>query len=261
MVDIQLRSSKYWYQIVKVLLVIEQDTTKDQILRHLAPRGFDFIHYRNPIKAIDNIEEIKPDLVIFSAVDFPRHWKPFIIVQRSFFTKNESVFILLKGDHFPAEESTKASTLEVNGIVSDNLEDPDVLGQLEDIFSRNNVIDDKRISRRYLSTVTRDLEFIFTHPLSTSLITGEITDISLGGISFLPEAPHITQDIREGTLLTNCTLRLKETFNTISVTVIRNNNFLSLGFHNLDQDLKDELMEYFHEIPERELGKLLHPGG
>lgn len=258
---IQLRSSKSWNQIVKTLLVIEQDNTKDQILEHLAPRGFDFIHYRNPIKALDNIEEIKPDLVIFSAVDFPRHWKPFITLQRSFFSKDESVFILLKGDHFPAEESTKASALEVNGIVSDNFNDPEVLGQLEDIFSRYNVIDDKRISRRYLSTVTKDLEFIFTHPLFPSLITGEITDISLGGISFLPEAPQITQDIREGTILNNCTLRLKESFNTISVTVIRNNNILSLGFYNLDQDLKEELIEYFHEIPERELEKMLHPGG
>ena len=246
---------------MKTLLIIEQDNTKDQIIEHLAPRGFDFIHYRNPIKALDNIEEIKPDLVIFSAVDFPRHWKPFITLLRSFFLKDESVFILLKGDHFMEEESTKASALEVNGIISDDLMNPEVIGQLEDIFSRFNVIDDKRISRRYLSSVTRDLEFIFTHPLSPSLITGEITDISLGGISFLPEAPQITQDIREGTIITNCTLRLKESFNTISVTVIRNNNILSLGFHNLDQDLREELMEYFHEIPERELEKVLHPGG
>ena len=245
---------------MKILLVIEQDNTRDQIIEHLAPRGFDFIHYRNPIKAIDNIEEIKPDLVIFSAADYPRHWKPFITLQRSLFSKDESVFILLKGDYFSSEESTKASVLEVNGIISDNFSDLSVLNQLEDIFTRYNVIDDKRISRRYLSIVTSDLEFIFTHPLSPSLITGEITDISLGGISFLPEAPQITQDIREGTILSNCTLRLKESFNTISVTVIRNNNILSLGFHSLDPDLKEELMEYFHEIPERKLEKVLHPG-
>ncbi len=246
---------------MKTLLVIEQDNTRDQILQHLAPRGFDFIHYRNPVKAMDNIEEIKPDLVIFSAVDFPRHWKPFVTVQRSFYSKDESVFILLRGDHFPPEESTKASVLEVNGIVSDNLENSDTIVQMEDIFSRYNVIDDKRISRRYLNIIASDLEFIFTHPLSPALITGEITDISLGGLSFKPESPQITQDIREGTILSNCTLRLKDTFNTISVTVIRNNNILSLGFLDLEEDLKDELMEYFHRIPERELEKVLHHGG
>lgn len=246
---------------MKTLLVIEQDTLKDQVIEHLAPRGFDFIHYRNPIKALDNIEEIKPDLVIFSAVDFPRHWKPFITVLRSFLSKENSVFILLKGKQFPSEESTKASSLEVNGIISDDFQDPSVLVQLEDIFSRYNVIDDKRISRRYLGTLTRDIEFIFTHPLSPSLINGEITDISIGGISFIPESPQITQDIREGTILTNCTLRLKDSFNTISVTVIRNNNILSLGFIDLKEDLKEELMEYFHEIPERELDKILHTKG
>jgi hypothetical protein len=108
--------------------------------------------------------------------------------------------------------------------------------------------------------VTSDIEFLFTHPLSPSLINGEITDISIGGISFKPELPQITQDIREATVLNNCTLRLKETLNTISVRVIRNNNILSLGFIDLEEDLKEELMEYFHEIPERELDKILHTG-
>jgi hypothetical protein len=244
---------------VKTLLVIEQDNLREQVIEHLAPRGFDFIHYRNPIKALDNIEEILPDLVIFSAVDFPRHWKPFITVLRSYISKENSVFILLKGTEFSSDESTKASTLEVNGILSDDFLNPAVLGQLEDIFSRYNVIDDKRISRRYLSTVTEDIEFIFTHPLSPSLINGEITDVSIGGISFKPDSPQITLDIREGTVLNNCTLRLKESLNKISVRVIRNNNILSLGFIDLEEDLKEEMMEYFHEIPERELGKVLKP--
>lgn len=245
---------------MKTLLVIEHDNLKDQVIEHLAPRGFDFIHYRNPIKALDNIEEIRPDLVIFSAVDYPRHWKPFIAVLRSFLSKEESVFILLKGELFPSDESTKASSLEVNGIISDDFNNPAVLSQLEDIFSRYNVIDDKRISRRYLNNITMDMEFIFTHPLTPSLINGEITDISIGGISFKPDSPQTTLDIREGTILNNCTLRLKDSFNTISVSVIRNNNILSLGFIDLEEDLKEEMMEYFHEIPERELEKVLHKG-
>ncbi|MCK5674328.1 MAG: PilZ domain-containing protein [Spirochaetales bacterium] len=245
---------------MKTLLVIEHDNLKDQVIEHLAPRGFDFIHYRSPIKALDNIEEIKPDLVIFSAVDFPRHWKPFITLLRSFLSKEKSVFILLKGNQFPSEESTKASALDVNGIISDDFSNPAVLGQLEDIFTRYNVIDDKRISRRYLNYITMDIEFTFIHPLTLSLVNGEITDISIGGLSFKPDSPQNTLDIREGTVLNNCTLRLKDSFNTISVTVIRNNNILSLGFINLEEDLKEELMEYFHEIPERELDRVLHTG-
>ena len=245
---------------MKTLLVIEHDNLKNQLIENLAPRGFDFIHYRNPIKAMDNIEEIAPDLVIFSSIDFPRHWKPFVTVLRTFLSKEKSVFILLKSDYFSSEESTKASVLEVNGVISDNFSDPAVLAQLEDVFTRYNVIDNKRISRRFLSSVTQDIEFIFTHPLSSSLINGELSDISVGGISFKPDNPQITNDIREGTKLSNCTLRLKDSFNTIDVTVIRNNNVLSLGFINIDEDLKEALMEYFHDIPERELEKILHEG-
>ena len=46
---------------MKTLLVIEHDNLKDQVIEHLAPRGFNFIHYRNPIKELDNIEETNPN--------------------------------------------------------------------------------------------------------------------------------------------------------------------------------------------------------
>ncbi len=243
---------------MKILLVIEHDFSRDTIIEHLAPRGFDFIHYSNPVKAIDNIREIDPDLVIFSAVDFPRHWKPFIKVLRLFKTKEESIFILLKGDNFPVEESTKASILDINGIISDNFENPQAIQQLEDIFSRYNVIDDHRLDRRYLGIITEDIEFIFNHPVTFQLITGEITDISLGGICFKPDAPRFTNDILEGITIEDCTLRVKENFYNIQVKVIRNNVQISLSFIDPSDSLNYDLLDFFNSIPKRELEKVLH---
>ncbi len=243
---------------MKTLLVIEHDTARDAIIQHLAPRGFDFIHYSNPVKAIDNIGEISPDLVIFSAVDFPRHWKPFIKVLRLFRTKEESIFILLKGENFPVEESTKATILEVNGIVPDDFGNPMVLQQLEDIFSRYTVLDDLRIDRRYLGRVTKDIEFICNHPVTFQLISGTITDISLGGLCFKPDLPQITNDILEGITIDNCTLRIKDSFYSIPVKVIRNNAQISLSFLDPSDSLNYDLLDYFNTIPKRELEKVLH---
>ncbi len=243
---------------MKILLVIEHDTSKETLIQHLAPRGFDFIHYSNPVKAIDNILEISPDLVIFSSVDFPRHWKPFIKVLRLFRTKEESIFILLKGKNFPVEESTKASILEVNGIVPDDFSNPQVIQQLEDVFSRYNVIDDHRLDRRYLGMITNDIEFIFNHPVTLQLISGEITDISLGGLCFKPDTPHHTQNIMEGITIENCTLRIKESFYTVAVKVVRNNVQISLSFLDPSDSLNYDLLDYFHTIPKRELEKVLH---
>lgn len=243
---------------MKTLLIIEHDSTRDMIIQYLAPRGFDFIHYTNPVKAIDNIIEISPDFVIFSSVDYPRHWKPFIKVLRSFKSKDESIFILLKGDNFPVEESTKASILEVNGIISDNLENPLALQQLEDIFSRYNTMEENRLDRRYIGFITDEIEFIFNHPSTLQLISGEITDISLSGLCFKPDFPNYTQDIMEGIILENCTIQVKDSFFTIPVKIIRNNVQLSIRFVDPPESLTYTLLEYFNTIPKRELDKVLH---
>ncbi len=243
---------------MKILLIIEHDSTREKIIKHLSPIGFDFIHYINPVKAIDNIIEISPDMVIFSAVDYPRHWKPFIKVLRMFRTKEESVFILLKGDNFPVEESTKASLLEVNGIVSDNLEDPLAIQQLKDLFARYNVIDEARLDKRYMGLAAEDIEFIFNHPVTLQLISGRVTDISLGGLCFKPEFPRFTSDIMEGIVIENCTLRIYESFYSFQAKVVRNNIRMSFRFLEPPEAMNYDLLEYFNTIPKRELDKALH---
>ncbi|RKX89711.1 MAG: PilZ domain-containing protein [Spirochaetes bacterium] len=243
---------------MKVLLIIEKDSTRETIIEHLSPRGFDFIHYINPVKAIDNILEISPDMVIFSAVDYPRHWKPFLKVLRLFRNREESIFILLKGENFPVEESTKATILEVNGIIPDDLKDPLVIQQLEDIFTRYNVLDDNRLDRRYIGHAAEDIEFIFSHPVTLTIISGTITDISLNGLCFKPEIPRLTQDIMEGIVLENCTLRVKNSFYNLSVRVVRNNVQLSFKFLEPSESLSYNLLEYFNSIPKLELDKILH---
>ncbi len=243
---------------MKILLVIERDTLRDAIIQHLSPRGFDFITYSNPVKAIDNIPEIAPDIVIFSSVDFPRHWKPFLKVLRLFKSRDESIFVLLKSENFSVEESTKAAILGVNAIIPDNLEDPLSIQQLKDIFSRFTPASENRLDRRYLGVIAKDIEFIFNHPISLQIVTGILTDISLGGISFKPDVPRLTQDIMEGIVLENCTLRINENFYMIPVKVIRNNIQISLGFIEPSDSLNYDLLEYFNTIPTRELEKVLH---
>lgn len=243
---------------MKVLLIIEKDSTRETIIEHLSPRGFDFIHYINPVKAIDNILEISPDMVIFSALDYPRHWKPFLKVLRLFRNREEAIFILLKGENFPVEESTKATILEVNGLIPDNVEDPLVMQQLEDIFSRYNVLDDNRLDRRYIAHASEDIEFVFSHPVTFNIISGSITDISLNGLCFKPEMPRFTQDIMEGIVLENCTLRVKDSYYTITSRVVRNNVQLSFKFIEPSEGMTYNLLEYFNSIPKLELDKILH---
>lgn len=238
---------------MKSLLVIENPDTKERIIRHLSPIGFDFIHYSNPVKALDNIEEIFPDLVIFNAEDFPRHWKPYIRLLRELRGREEAVFILLRGESFPAEEASKASALGVNGIVRSNLEDEEDIQKLEDIFSRYGMYDEERGDRRISGKHLQDVEFIFTHPLTLTIVTGSITDLSLGGLRLDPDSPQLTSDIPEGETIKHCSLGIEGTVFTVAVKLIRNNRILAFKFADLSDKAEDKLIEYLDHTPQRML--------
>ena len=241
---------------MKSLLVIENPDTKDRIIRHLSPIGFDFIHYSNPVKALDNIEEISPDLVLYSAEDFPRHWKPYIRLLREIRGRETSVFILLIGENFPSEEASKATTLGVNGMVKSSLEETEDIRKLEDIFSRYGLYDDGRNDRRISGKYLHEAEFLFSHPRSLSIITGTITDLSLGGLRLEPDHPELTSDIPEGVIIENCSLSIEDDIHTVSVKVIRNNRVIAFQYTDISTDARNALIDYLNRTPERMLKQI-----
>src|SRR6056297_81616 len=238
---------------MKTVLVIEDQDTSERITRHLAPLGFDFIHYFNPVKALDNIDEIDPDLVIFSAEDFPRHWKPFIRLLRGKQDREESVFILLTGENFSTEEASKASVLEVNGMVDSQLQEA-AIQHLQDIFARYNFLSEPRSDKRYPGTWTEELDFGFRHPRSYALITGAITDISLGGLNFKPDMPQATADIMEGEEINGCSLSITDKIFQVDIKVIRNSRQIAIQFIDIDSACHTALMEYLNETRYRQTG-------
>jgi hypothetical protein len=242
---------------VKVLVIVEKESTKDILAHHLLPRGFDVIWYTNPIKGMDNIDEIDPDLVLFSAEDFPRHWKPFVNLLREHKGKDETVFVLLKGEIFPFEEAAKASFLGVNGIVKENFSDRQEMLRLEELFGRYNPVSDGRSGRRYMPNEWDDIDFLFTHPVSMKLVSGMIADISTVGLSFIPDDPQLTSGIKDNTRIPYCSLEIGDSILTIACRVVRNNQIIRLQFLDADEELRQFIADYIDESTERKLNALL----
>src|SRR6056297_1331296 len=144
---------------MKILLVSERDELKGYIRRNFMPRGAEIIQYYNPIKAMDNLDEIDPDVVLFSAQDFPRHWKPFLIFLRDSRAREQCVFVVLTGGEFDHEEADKAQALQVNGIVDERLQDRRELARLKDLVNRYRDIGDARGERRLVPTQTDRVGF------------------------------------------------------------------------------------------------------
>jgi hypothetical protein len=241
---------------MKIMLVVEKDETQNALEQHLHPRGFEFITYKNPIKAMDNIDEVSPDIVLFSGEDFPRHWKPFLRLLRNSFAKEQTVFILLIGEVFPFEEAAKAAELKANGILGEDFQDKRKMLHIEGLLSRYKMIRDNRKGPRYIPDDYDELEFIFTHPESLKLITGVIDDVSTEGVGFTPDSPHLSSDLEDGSEIPFCSLRIADEIISVTCSVIRNSKNLALEFVNMPEEDKVKLADYIENRPARELQHL-----
>ncbi|MBT3273812.1 MAG: PilZ domain-containing protein [Spirochaetales bacterium] len=243
---------------MKILLVAEKDSTRESLLHHLRPRGFDLIHYRHPIKAMDNIDEIEPEVVFFSAEDFPRHWKPFIKLFRETLSKERSTFVLLKGDIFSFEEAAKAKHLEVSGIIRENLADRKEYSRLEELLSRYSSLKEVRSELRYIPVDYDNIEFILTHPQSRGIVTGTLFDLSATGAAFNPDNPELTESIPIGTTIQHCSLKINETYLTFASKIVRNSDTIGLKFVALEDQQIAAISGFIDKKAERELQNVLH---
>lgn len=239
---------------MKVLLVSERQDLRGQLNHHFNPLGLAVIQYWNPIKAMDNLDEVDPDVVIFSARDFPRHWKPFLTFLRNHRTRYATVFVLLRPSDFPFEEASKAQHLGANSLADDSLSDPVEVNRLREVIMRYKEVRDQRRSRRYIPQPEDRIEFVFSHPRTLQFVTGQVEDISALGLRFQPHRDHLLDGIELDELIPHSSLRLGDTILNLLCRVVRNDSKLSVSFDSLERDLQESIEWYLSDHPKRELG-------
>ncbi|TVQ41043.1 MAG: PilZ domain-containing protein [Spirochaetaceae bacterium] len=239
---------------MKVLLVSERQDLRGQLDHHFNPLGLEVIQYWNPIKAMDNIDEIDPDVVLFSARDFPRHWKPFLTFLRNHRTRDATVFVLLRPPDFAFEEASKAQHLGVNGLADDALADRQDINRLRDLIVRYKELREQRHNKRYVPQPEDRIEFIFSHPRTLQFVTGRIEDISASGLRFKAHRAQAVTEIESGELLRHCSLRLGDSILNLEAEVVRNDDALSLRFRDSSGNVQESIEWYLGQHSKRELG-------
>jgi len=240
---------------MKLLLVLGADETYTNISLYVKPLGFELIRYNHIHKAMDNIDEIDPNAIVISARDFPRTWKTMVQFVRSERAKDICPIIILKGDKFPVEESSKASYLGVSGIVDEALDNSTEISRLQGILGRYLPVDEKRKGRRFQAENWQRFSFVFARPSDKALITGNVTTISTGGLSFLPQNPSMMVDIGLNTILAECSLRTGDTILSPVCRVARTGKSISLEFKSFPAGEEEILNKYVESLPLKELKK------
>jgi hypothetical protein len=239
------------------LYIGEDDTARSYLDYHLAMLGYKIIQYKNPLKAIDNVEELLPDVVLFSATDFPRHWKPFLQIYRQFLDREKGVFLLSAGPDFSSEEAAKAEFLHVNGITDNTFSEDVTISQLKQILSRYSKIDEKRAFSRYIPFDCDVIELVFTHPKSFVMITGKVKNISEDVLSLRPDNPLICTDLVKDVKIPSASITIGEDLFTAECIVLRNKDNLALKITKIADHFKEVLFSYIQDRAERQLHKLV----
>lgn len=104
---------------MKALVISDRQEIIDFVTPLLKEEGFDLIHYRWIIKALDNIEEIQPDVIVLSAGEYPRHWKTLAGFVQSGIGGNNVKVYLYETTPLSVEDSKKAEDLGVLSFVDD----------------------------------------------------------------------------------------------------------------------------------------------
>jgi hypothetical protein len=220
---------------------------------YIKPLGFEMIRYYNVLKAMDNIDETDPSAIVISARDFPRHWKTMVQFVRTERPKDLCPIILLKGNNFPLEETSKAFYLGVSGIVDETLDNSAEIERLQGILSRYIPVDEKRRARRYQTQKWQRFNFIFASPRDKTIITGDVKTISIGGLSFYPDHSALMKDIRLNTELTECSLRAGDDILSPCCRLARTGRIVSLEFVSFPGEEQEILENYIDSLPLEEL--------
>lgn len=241
---------------MKALLVVEDDAVADVVRFYLEPLGLDIIRYRDPLKALDNLDEVCPDAVVMSAKDFPRHWKSIVVDLRAARPKTACAILLLKGEYFPFEEAAKAAFLGVNAVLKEDLSDKAELERFQQVLKRYIEIDDSRLSDRHTPGPWDKLGFVFSHPASDVTISGVIDSISSSGLSFLPESPALVSDLEAGIVIEDASLRVDQDILSLDCRLERNGASMALSFECGDEK-RSIIADYLAGKADREIHALL----
>lgn len=136
---------------MKALLVADNNLVIDNISQILETAGYDVIIYNWLLKALDNIEEISPHLIVVSAKDYPRHWKTLAQYASMGFRSYKPQIILYAEGGLSDDDMQKAKTLNIRGV----FESVDVKGldQLRNILTKESDIFSGSLTEEEIPTV------------------------------------------------------------------------------------------------------------
>ena len=127
---------------MKALVISDRQEIIDYVTPLVKQKGFDLIHYRWIIKALDNIEEIQPDIIVLSAGEYPRHWKTLAGFVQSGIGGNDVKVYLYETSPLSKEDEEKAKGLGVLSFIESFSKSEEIEKNIEEEFEEEEILED-----------------------------------------------------------------------------------------------------------------------
>ena len=231
---------------MKLLLVLGSDDNYDAFTQTIAPLNFELIRYRHVLKAMDNIDEIDPSAIVISARDFPRHWKILAQFVRNERSKEVCPIIILKGESFSTEETSKAFFLGVNGVINDTLEREEEIYRLKNILGSPVPVPAPEQKQQFFAEPWHRIGLLIADLSDKSFVIGAVKTISSNGLSFIPEHPPV-KTVQLDKELKECSLRVGDAILSPVCRIMSTEKNISLEFISFPDDEQHTLNRYLEE--------------
>ncbi len=224
---------------MKALVIADNENVIESVAKILQKFDFETIIYRWLLKALDNISEIAPHLIVISAEDYPRHWKT--LAQYSRDDMGASKVILYRGAAFSKEEQKKADAIGVFGTFSSEnnfkeLEDlitmfqpsPNVSvdftrTEVEPLVAEENAQEETKNEEPKEKVIT-SCSFVFTNPVSLALVCGCARNFDGDTLEFTPDIDDFVRNLPAETNINLATLKTATGIRSVSATVVSNDS-------------------------------------
>ncbi len=199
---------------MKALIVSDELQDSKNIQTSLERSGYDTICYRWLLKALDNVEEIQPHLVVINAVDYPRHWK--VLVQHiKCNLREQPKVILLVPAAFEEEEAEKSRILGVLGCITGT-------GKMQ--MERLHRLLEGQQSLQ--PPPSGGAKILFVHPHEGILYSGRLADCGDERYHLAPDRPVL---LKPGDVIADGSLKTSEGIKSVRAAVLEDDPELVLS--------------------------------
>ena len=272
---------------MKAVIIAESENIIEEFSQYYKENGYDLIVYRWLMKAMDNIEEIDPDLIFINAEEYPRHWK--VLCQYVAGLNKNPKIVLYSSSVLNDEDKNKAKILNIDSVINssedlqeictleelcpttteseqeietepvievepekdfvhheevaqeiDVEQDNEIVQEIPEISPENEVVQDSEVEQEIKEVESENktiqseeifeeekkvnCKFLFTHPNTFVLITGEVKEFAIPKLVFIPDNIEDTKDLSVDTIINKCTLKIDNNIKTVNAKIIKNGN-------------------------------------